>query len=69
MNKLDTRHRPIDPSIIIAKCDEALMEVLEFMQGDGLDRGETYDWTDANMVDRKIRATRDMIKRHGYGND
>lgn len=55
---------PIDPAVIIRKCDEALKRAEISIQ---MTRKMAADPLGEWPVERHIRAARDMIKRHGYG--
>lgn len=66
-----SNNKPIDPAIIIRKCDEALREALPVCQHySNLVNllGPNKDITDdIDRGTRKIRAARDMIKEYENG--
>ena len=63
---MDRNKRAIDPAVIISKCDEALEAAQHDISAFYVRIPGQKDY---GALMRKIRAARDMIKRHGYGNE
>lgn len=64
---MTSNNKPIDPAVIITMCDRALDHAQRTIEKAELDSFVDLSNVTYEHVLRKIRAARDMIKRHEYG--